>query len=142
MPFRRSLSGLALAVSLTASFACGGDDDGGTAPDNAHVGTFALVSINGQNLPFSLTDGTATITITSGSVVLNADLSFRDDFAYTVQQGTSTESLTETALGTYIRSGTNITFNATSPAPGSYRMAFGENTLTQAGEGFTFVYRR
>lgn len=142
MLVRRRVSRLALAVSLVASFACGGDDDGSTAPDNAHVGTFALASINGQSLPFSLTDGTATITITSGSVVLNADRSFRDVFAYTVQQGTSSESLIETALGTYVRNDSDITFNATSPSPGSYRMAFSGNTLTQAGEGFTFVYRR
>jgi hypothetical protein len=142
MLFRRPVSGFALAMLLTASFACGGDDDGTTGPDNSHVGTFALSSINGQTLPFSLTDGTATITITSGSVALNADLSFRDVFAYTVQQGTSTESLTDTALGTYVRNGSDITFNATSPSPGSYRMAFSSNTLTQVGEGFTFVYRR
>jgi len=141
MPFRRA-SGFALVLLLTASFACGGDDGGTTGPDDSHVGTFALGSINGQDLPFSLTDGDATITVTRGTIALNADRTFRDEFAYTVQQGASTESLTETAQGTYVRDGTNITFNATSPAPGSYRMAFSGNTLTQVGQGFTFVYRR
>jgi hypothetical protein len=142
MPLRRA-AGFALVMLLTASLACGGDDDGGsTGPDDSHVGTFTLGSINGQNLPFSVEDGDAIITVTRGTIALNADRSFRDEFAYTVQQGASTESLTETAQGTYVRDGTNITFNATSPAPGSYRMAFSGNTLTQVGQGFTFVYRR
>ena len=142
MPFRRRVTGFALVTLLTASFACGGDGDSSTGPDDTHVGTFVLGSINGQELPFSVVDGDATITVTSGNIALNADRSFRDEFAYTVQQGTSTEALTETALGTYVRDGTNITFNATTPAPGSYRMAFNGTTLTQVGPGFTFVYRR
>ena len=142
MLLRRRISGLTLAALLSTSFACGGDDDGSTGLDNAHVGTFTLVSVNGQNLPFSLTEGTATITITSGSVTLNADRSFTDVTSYTFRQGTATESLTDTALGSYVRSGNNITFNVTSPEPGTYSMAFSGNTLTQVEEGFTLIYRR
>lgn len=126
------------ALAALLVIACGDS----TGPDTSHVGTYTLLSVDGEALPVSFTDGFATIVLTSGHVTLNADGTFADVLSYTVTEGTDSYSDTETYSGTYTRSGSNITFNVTSPDPDTYRMTLSGTTLTQTDGGATLVYRK
>ena len=133
---RRIVRGL-LAVAAVAVFSSCGDSSGPNG--GAFVGTYALISVNGQNVPAIIyADQFVTFRITSGSVTLNASNTFST--TGTLQQtpviGQST-TITETCTGTFVVSGSTITFiesgSTSSFCSGSYDGTWdGSNTLTIA----------
>lgn len=129
----RKLATLGLALTLAAC----GDATGPTSI----VGLYSLQTVNGETLPVTVfQDATERFEILGGRVSLNGDGTFSDatDFRYTSGQTVLTD--TETATGTYVETGNNITFNVSDG--GSYSMAVSGRTLTQVLEGITLVYRR
>jgi ABC-type glycerol-3-phosphate transport system substrate-binding protein len=133
---RRSF--LVALAGITLAAACGGDS--ATGPDSI-VGTYTLQTVNGVATPVTVfQDASGRVEVTGGRVSLNADGTFSDAIDLRLTSGQTVLTTTETAVGTYVRSGDNITFNVTGAEP--YRMAISGRTLTQVEEGFTLVYRR
>ena len=108
---------------------------------NARLGTYSLVSINGQDLPVVVgTISGTTVEIISGEVTLNSNGTFTDrtDYRFTSNAGVDTDF--EIATGTYSVNGNNVTF-LTSDGD-SYSMAISGQTLTQVEPGLTLIYER
>jgi hypothetical protein len=84
---------LVLGLALTAAAACPGDEDP-TGTNGSITGTYALQSVNGDPLPAQWVDGPNTLTITAGSLTMNANLSF----AWSETADGITESLTGTCV--------------------------------------------
>jgi hypothetical protein len=86
--FIRRLAGTALATLALATAACGGDDNGSTAPQPVPAdvsGTYTLTGLRtlgtlqggGNGLPVSFTDGGgSTLTFSGGYITLKADGSY------------------------------------------------------------------
>lgn len=106
------------------------------------VGTYTLQSVSGLALPVVLADDEeGRLELVSGSVVLNADMSFTDATTLRNTLGEDVTTETEVATGTYSRSGSTVTFQPTEG--GNYSMTWdGENTLTQNFLGLILVYVR
>jgi hypothetical protein len=95
---RRALTALCALFLLTTAGVCG-DDPSSAA---AIVGTYTLVSVNGHALPAPFEQS----TITSGSIVVNAD----NTFTYTENHSGSAAHVTS---GTWSLSGSTYTFHPT-----------------------------
>jgi hypothetical protein len=131
---------LLLSLVLAAAVACGGDS---TSPINASIaGTYKLQTINGSALPYTILQ------------VGNDKVEFMDDQVTVNDGGTYTESghirttengvvTTEAVVdaGTYVRTGTAITFHSTSDnsdTPGS----ISGNSITVVSSGLSAVYAK
>lgn len=128
---------LALVFVLAA---CGGDG-GSTGPDNGHVGTYTLQTVNGGGLPFTVVQvGANRLEITAGRITLNADNTLSGSLTTreTVNGAVTTEQGLET--GTYVRNGTNISYQTSDGETGA--MTLSGSSLTQTIEGLTLVYRK
>jgi hypothetical protein len=132
-----------LAVIAATTLACGGSDKS-TGPNGAVAGTYTLRTINNQSLPVIIDQsGSDKLEIIGGTVRLNSDMSFTDATTYRLTLNGQVSEDTDTAFGTYVVSGNNITFNVTSPVTDSYSMAWnGSNQLTQVETGITLIYQR
>ena len=136
---------LALATAALLVTACGGSDS--NAPDNSHVGQYALQSIDGARLPIIVfEDATTLVTLTEGSATLNANGTFVQSAKFTlVQNGVPAPPGFATCSGTYRKNGNTVTFTS----PGSVECAAGTitgtldgNVLTINDEGSVLVFRR
>jgi hypothetical protein len=114
---RRSWLGyLATLTALLIGAACGGDS---TPPQFSEAGTYNLTSVNGQTLPVTIT-GTTLGTVVIQSATLALTSGNPSTFSATINGtvGGSASMTLASATGTYVRSGTSLTFNATgSPIP-------------------------
>lgn len=136
---------LALASAALLLTACGGSDS--NAPDNSHVGQYALQSVDGETLPIIIyEDATTLVTLTEGSMTLNANGTFLQSAKSTlVQNGVPRGPGFETCSGTYRKNGNSVTFTS----PGSVECAAGTitgtlnaNVLTINDEGSVMVFKR
>jgi hypothetical protein len=108
---------------------------------NAHVGAYALTSINGVGLPVIVDqDATGTLEITAGLVTLSANGTFTDRTDFRETTGSQVFTDFDVTTGSYEINGNNITFFPN--GGGSYSMAFSGETLTQVEPGFTLVYEK
>ena len=98
----------ALALSLLAFAGC---DDETTGPGDSVVGTYVLVSVNGDPLPAVVFEGGGvTSEALEGTLTLRADGTFS---ASTITRNTvngSSSTDTESSSGAYTVSGATITF--------------------------------
>jgi hypothetical protein len=128
------------ATLLLAGAACGGD--GATEPDDGSItGSYALRTINGQNLPYTtLSSGANKAEVLSSSLSLNADGTFGEERS--VRRTHSGVSVTEPEMkfGTYTSTKSGVTFRATTGAQVSGTR--GGGSITFVDEGFTLVYGR
>jgi hypothetical protein len=112
-----------------------------TAPGNAHVGTYALVTINGAPLPQNHSvDGSTQVV--GGAVTLEGNGHFRDSTELLIVANGTELSLV--GAGAYQRNGDVITFV---PFAGDhdYAMTFSSADLTLTQEvspGRVYVYKR
>src|SRR5690348_2194966 len=97
---RRTLLALASLFVLTTAGVCDSTDT--TSPDGSAVGSYTLVSVNGQSLPATFEQS----TITGGSLVMSAST-----FTYTEHRTGQADHVTS---GTWTQSGTSLTFHPTS----------------------------
>jgi hypothetical protein len=101
MLMMRSIVRAAVSVGALAVLAsCGGD--AGTAVRASVTGSYSLVTINGQSLPFTENSSGAVVKITAGQLVAQSDGSFTESISRstTPPSGTATTATT-IATGTY-----------------------------------------
>ncbi len=145
---RRGFAGMALAGVLALG-ACGGDDSSGPS------GTvYTLRSVDGASIPIVETDPTTgdVYTVKSGSLRLNSNGTYNGRVTETYKpSGQPLQTLTYGEDGTYVESGSTITFTSTHDVEGSVRTpSTGDvttgtksgSTLTLAVSGSTLVFTR
>jgi hypothetical protein len=111
----------AFAAAVVALFAgCGSDS---TGPKNANVaGTYSLTTVNGQSLPFTVTNTGEDVEI-----VQDATITLTSDSTYSVSANGTLNGSDATLLtdaGHYVVSGNQITFTSTIFTGGHYTASF------------------
>lgn len=120
---------LLVAAALCLA-ACG--DNNSTAPTTNLVGTYQLRSIDGQNLPFTFSDGS---TIVSDQLSLSSDGSYADVAQFSDGQAVAEQGFWNNNNGT-------IFFQSTTGA-GNYTGSVSGNVLTEIfPDGTTEVYQK
>jgi hypothetical protein len=143
MRFPRTL--LSLVAATVVATACSGDSN---APDNSFVGSYGLISVNGEPLPITIIDQPGlTLTLSSGSMILNANNSFTQTITLaTVVDGAAAPPEQLSCTGSYTRSGNSFTLTAPASDDCSGDTLTGTrdgNTLTFSDDtGETLVFRR
>jgi hypothetical protein len=104
---RRWLRVAALACAPALAAACG---DASTSPSDL-AGTYALVSVAGQGLPYTTSDATYTYVTTDGTLYLGQDRTYRVEVnSRVVDRRTNYgQSVTDVGTGTYSLSGNQLT---------------------------------
>ena len=119
----------ATAVALLA--ACGSDS---TGPKNANVaGTYNLTTVNGQSLPFTVTNTGEDV-----EVVQDATITLTSDSTYAVSANGTLNGSDATLLtdaGHYVVSGNQVTFTSTIFTGGHYTANATGTTLTASIPG-------
>lgn len=135
---------LAAAPALAAPFA-GACGDSITSPDDA-AGTYALVSINGQSLPYVYADNGYTGTVTDAQLVLRSDRSYRfqSSTRFVDQRTGAGETVPFVDTGVYSLNSGGITFSSDRGADGPFYDNTGRGTIsgsTLRVETYTFSRR-
>ena len=122
--------------------ACGGDDGPAGPPDSSHVGTYALLTVNGQPLPVTLLESSGTtIEIASGSITLAADERYSYAVTFrTVAGDTSATESTQSETGTNTRRGNAVTLRP--PQGPTFAGVLRGDTLRIADDDLSLVFRR
>ena len=83
------------------------------AKSNDHVGSYSMSSVNGNVLPFTLTDATADtmVTVLSGTIMLNGDRTFTDQARFRLVAGGDTTVDEQVIEGRYVRSGESVSLS-------------------------------
>ena len=124
-------SGVFVLLAALLLGAC--DDPGGPDPD-AHVGTYQVVSVNGENLPFlALVFDGRTTHILAGSVTLRADGTATDTYTYRYTDDREVIEQTTFAFGTYSRSAESVSVRWESGIVEYFDYAADELTLSKQG---------
>ena len=135
----RKLLFLLLAVLLPLS-ACG--DDGPTETSESAVGTYALVQVNGSNLPALFAqDANGKVEVLSGTFTVRSDKSYTETLngrSTPISGVVQTFSVTEN--GTYSVSGSTVQFQPSDG--GSYSGTLSGNSLSYSVDGVTVRYQK
>jgi len=94
-------------LMLSAAVACGGDP---VAPDLTFEGTYVLSSINGYRVPYSQTVEGVYVTVNSGTLVLNPDLTYVVDVDAEVTLFGVKGDYPLNSVGTYVRTDNSVAF--------------------------------
>ena len=147
----RRLALLALgALALFGTTACGGDDEVDPAGPGADIaGTYTLRTVNGQNVPATVYEGSdlgvqAKVEVLSGSLVLAANQSFTNVTTIRQTIGTGSSSTSDAAAsGTYTRNGSTLTLTDPVRAQTFTVTLQADGSLAQSGtiSGFPFAAR-
>lgn len=136
---------LALATAAVVATGCGGDS---TGPNPlSHLGRYALISVDGAQLPLTLFDDpTLKLTVTEGSLTLDANTFTQEVKIDVVANGFPAPPELLSCGGTYKRNGNTLTFTSTATDEcdaGTATGTLNNNTITIADEsGSTLVFRR
>jgi hypothetical protein len=129
---------LILSLVLATAVACGGDS---TSPINASIaGSYKLQTINGSALPYTILQvGSDKIEFLDDQVTVNDGGTYTESgHIRTTENGVvTTETIAD--AGTYVRTGTAITFHSTgdnTDTPGT----FNGNSITVVSDGLSAVY--
>jgi hypothetical protein len=132
---RRLFALIVLLVPLLAS--C----DSFTEPDNSHIGTFGLQTVNGNALPFLAAEaGDDKLEITEGFITTSEDGAFKNGFTFRETRGGEVTTIPQEMTGTFNRSSNEITF--TDARGGSFMGSLEGSTVTIVGQGATFVFQK
>lgn len=118
---------IAIAAATVALLgACGSDS---TGPRNTNVaGTYALSTVDGSNLPFTVPNtGDNTEIVQSATITLSSDSTY-SAVASGTENGEPTSIITDT--GNYSVSGSQVTFTSTVIQGGNYTGSVSGTTLT------------
>lgn len=129
---RRFLS-LSLLLVLPMFVAC--DDDPSSPDDTSHVGVYQLVSVDGEEVPFTFEEEGETITVLEGAITLNANGSFTWAAELEITVGEETTTETDGLAGTYTRSGNTVTFEHGGEDVGFETATLSGDVLTTTGGG-------
>lgn len=97
-------------VALLAAAACGDDP---VAPDLTFEGRYVLSSINGHRVPHSQTVEGAYVTVKSGALVLNPDLTYEVDVDAEATLFGVKGDYPLNSIGTYVRTDNSVAFSLT-----------------------------
>jgi hypothetical protein len=123
-----------LAVSLLL-YGC--KPEGKVAKDTAPTGTYALVSVDGKQVPATIDhDGTA-IKVNSGTFTINADGTCSTKTVFVPPSGAEAS---KEVSATYTREGSKLTMQWS--GAGTTTGTVEGNTFTMNNEGMLFVYRK
>lgn len=92
---------------LSAAAACGGDP---ASPDLTFEGTYVLSTINGHRVPYSATFEGVPVTVNSGTLVLNPDLTYVVAVDAEATLFGVTGDYPVSSFGTYVRTGNSVAF--------------------------------
>ncbi len=100
-------------------------------------GTYALVSINGGALPYTMTHEPPGVRVTSGAFVINADGTCVSKMAFVVPSG---EAMSREVNATWTRDGSKLTM--VWQGAGTNSGTIEGDTFTMENEGQLFTYRK
>lgn len=135
---------LATLVVFAVAIACSGDSN---APDNSYVGSYALVSRNGEPLPQAIIDQPSlTVTLEATTLTLDAG----DAYTNAVTLVTTIDGVAElpeqlSCTGTYSAHGDSFTLTSVKSSAcggGTLTGMRDGNTLTIGDSSQTLIYRR
>lgn len=127
-------------VALAVAVACGSDST--TQPTVASLaGTWALKSVNGSPLPFTLTStSTSKLELLSDVVNAAANGTYTENLQFRTTINGQATTQNQTDAGTFTVNGTAVTLNSTQA--GSITGALSGNTLTLTEEGYVWVFAK
>ena len=129
----RIAAAFALTLAVATLAACGSDKKGTTGPTDV-TGTYALATIDGNALPYTVPNNPDhTIVIQSAQVVLNADHSYTIGGTGTEDGGDPQQVIAD--AGTYTLSGSTVTFTSTTFTSLVYHATATSTTLTETVPG-------
>ena len=102
-----------------------------------HAGTYELVTINGNELPYTPPHEGGAPQVRSSTFTLNADGTFSSTFTYGMP---SVNPFSRDFSGTYTREGSRFSFQW--KGAGRTTATLEGNTLTMDNEGVLFAYRK
>ena len=123
----RGLAGLGIVVVMLASCS----DDPSSAQGAEH-GSYVLIQINNQNLPFSLTPNQGAAVVEAGSLDLTGGLAGGSTYAARLDGMRNNEFVTLfTDAGMYARTGSSVSFHSSIvPTLSSQGTVSGSNVVT------------
>lgn len=131
---------IALALLLFAPIVVEGCGSDSTAPAPSLEGAFALASVDGAALPFTLVDGDPKLELLGDDLLLSSGgFTQHTIFRYTEGGVPSTDDNVE--VGTYTYSGSTVTFHFNSDNSTASATVSG-STITVRVDGHAFVYTR
>jgi hypothetical protein len=120
---------------------------GSTAPDKSIEGSYDLVTVDGQPLPYrstflDITSSNVTASLESGLLIVSptGDFSLRRSGTQTVGSGTPS-TFSSTMNGTWTAVGSTLTLSFYDP-PRATDATYSGGSLTHTEGGRTYVYRR
>ena len=123
----RRIALAALAIGMTTMAGCSSD---ATSPSGSVEGTYSLIRLNGQTLPYSFSSG---LTLTSDDLTLYRDGTFTDVSRYS-------SGNTHTQQGYYTDTNGSLYFEPSSDAP--YQGSVSGTVLTEIVNGYTQTFER
>ena len=131
---RRTLLSLAVSVLVLG---CGDDDPASPAP--VLTGTWNLVTVSGQPLPFTLPGTNEVVTAESFTILSTGRFTMSTTFRFTINGQVTSESIPDG--GTYVVNGSTVTFKYDSDGSTDVAAVNG-NTMTLEDIGQVWTYRR
>ncbi len=107
------------------------------AADVNPVGSFALVSVDGNKVPHTVQHGGPPLTIQGGTFVIDADGTCRSKVVFSPPSG---REATREVKATYTRQGPTLTMKW--EGAGTTTGTIEGDTFTMNNEGMVFTYRR
>jgi hypothetical protein len=127
---------LALALSL----ACGHDSS--TDPNNASLGgVYSLSTVNGTALPFTVANGTTSVTLTSDVLTVTDAGGWSEAFAIRVTQNGTSANQTGGDTGTWTRTGASVTFTSATGGT-AYTGTFTGGGFTLSDGAFSYAFAK
>lgn len=108
-----------------------------TAADISPVGSFALVSVDGNKVPSTVQHGGPPLTVKSGIFIINADGTCSSTVVFSPPSG---GEVSRVVKATYARQGPTLTMKW--EGAGTTTGTIEGDTFTMNNEGMIFTYRR
>ena len=129
----RPVAALALVAVIATLAACGSDKTSIAGPTDV-TGTYSLVTIDGNALPFTVPNNPDhTVVIQSAQVVLNSDRSYTIGGTGTSDGGDPEQVIAD--AGTYSFSGSTVTFTSSTFTSLAYTATATSTQLTETVPG-------
>jgi hypothetical protein len=126
-----------LPTALVLAVLTGCAPKGKIAGDVDPVGTYALISVDGKNVPCALEHEGHSITVKSGSFVIQADGTCASKIVFVPPSGSD---FTREVSATYTRNDSKLTMQW--KGAGTTIGTVDGNTFTMNNEGMLFAYRK
>lgn len=133
----RNLFSLISLVALGLAAACGGD--GVTDPFDV-AGVYPLETVDGNRLPYTVSDASGSATLLSDVLTVRADGTWVEQYTIRVTANGQTSTQSDSDAGTYSRTGSEYTF--TSNGEVFYTGTHSGRSFTLTDGGSTWVFSR